>query len=157
MFGIGTTELLLIVVVALIVLGPRKLPEIATKIGRIVGSIRRMSTQFQRTLNAEVAELEAQEMQKKQQENREKLEQRIKRESANNTIQSPEVAQKQWEQYSSYASPYDVANEFCMNNVPENEGEREHNTTENTVCVAMQEQQLAINSEAKIPTEADKE
>lgn len=149
MFGIGTTELLLIVVVALIVLGPRKLPEIATKVGRIVGSIRRMSTQFQRTLNAEVAELEAQEIQKKQQENREKMEQRIKRDDANSAIQSQEAIQKQWEQYSSYAPPYDVANEFSVGDL-ENEEKKQPTDTETTVPMLQEQQRVAVHVETEV-------
>lgn len=55
MFGIGSTELLVILVVALIVLGPRSLSGISRSLGRAVGEFRRVSTEFQRTLNAEVA------------------------------------------------------------------------------------------------------
>ncbi len=55
MFGIGSTEILVILVVALLVLGPRKLPQIARTIGRAMGEFRRVSTEFQRTLNTEIA------------------------------------------------------------------------------------------------------
>ena len=37
MFGIGSTELLLILVVALIVLGPKNLPKIANTLGKAMG------------------------------------------------------------------------------------------------------------------------
>ncbi len=55
MFGIGTTELLVIFVVALIILGPKKLPEIARTLGKGFAEFRRVSTDFQRTINVEVA------------------------------------------------------------------------------------------------------
>ena len=55
MFGIGGAELLIILVVALLVLGPEKLPGLARTLGRAMGEFRRMSTDFQRTLNVEAA------------------------------------------------------------------------------------------------------
>ena len=59
MFGIGSTELLVILVVALIALGPRNLAGAARGIGKMVGEFRRVSADFQRTLNAEVDRKEA--------------------------------------------------------------------------------------------------
>ncbi len=61
MFGIGSTEFLVIILVALLVLGPRNLTKVSRTVGRYVGEFRRISTDFQRTLNAEVAEEERQE------------------------------------------------------------------------------------------------
>ena len=55
MFGIGSTELLVILLVALIVLGPKSLATISRSLGKAMGEFRRVSTEFQRTLNAEVA------------------------------------------------------------------------------------------------------
>ena len=55
MFGIGSTELLVILIVALLVVGPKNLPKIARTIGRAMGEFRRVSTEFQRTLNTEIA------------------------------------------------------------------------------------------------------
>ena len=55
MFGIGSTELLLILIVALLVLVPKSLASTARSVGKVVGQFRRVSTDFQRTLNAEVA------------------------------------------------------------------------------------------------------
>lgn len=65
MFGIGGTELLVILVVALLVLGPKSLPDIAKTLGKAMGEFRRVSTEFQRTLNTEV-ELDAHEQRKKE-------------------------------------------------------------------------------------------
>jgi sec-independent protein translocase protein TatB len=49
-FNVGTPELLVILLVALIVLGPAKLPEAARQVGRFVGEFRKVSTGFQSEL-----------------------------------------------------------------------------------------------------------
>lgn len=67
MFGIGSTELLVIMVVALIVLGPKNLPNIARTLGKAMGEFRRVSTDFQRTLNTEI-DLDDHERRKKEAE-----------------------------------------------------------------------------------------
>ena len=56
MFGIGAPELLVILVVALLVLGPKRLPEIARSLGRGMAEFRRASNEFTRTLTASVEE-----------------------------------------------------------------------------------------------------
>jgi Tat protein translocase TatB subunit len=45
--NVGTPELLVILVVALIVLGPTRLPEVARQIGKAIGEIRRLGAGFQ--------------------------------------------------------------------------------------------------------------
>ena len=55
MFGtLGGPELFLILVVALIVFGPRKLPEIGKSIGRMMAEFRKASNDFRRTIEDEV-------------------------------------------------------------------------------------------------------
>jgi TatA/E family protein of Tat protein translocase len=56
MFGIGAPELLIILVVALLVLGPKRLPEMARSLGRGMAEFRRASNEFTRTLTASVEE-----------------------------------------------------------------------------------------------------
>jgi sec-independent protein translocase protein TatB len=54
MFGIGTGELLLILVIALVVLGPERMPRVARDIGRVVGDLRRTSDELREEfLNAD--------------------------------------------------------------------------------------------------------
>ncbi len=53
-FNIGTAELLLIFVIALIVVGPRRLPEIAQSLGKIVSDVRKMSQEFTMEMTREL-------------------------------------------------------------------------------------------------------
>lgn len=51
MFGLGWTELLVIGVVALIVIGPKDLPVVMNRLGKAVSAIRKMGSEFQREIN----------------------------------------------------------------------------------------------------------
>ena len=55
MFGIGPGELIVIILVALVVLGPEKLPAAARVLGRLTAEMRNLSTEFQRTLHEDAA------------------------------------------------------------------------------------------------------
>lgn len=48
MFGIGMTELMVILVIGLLVLGPKRLPELARSLGRGLAEFRRASTEMRR-------------------------------------------------------------------------------------------------------------
>ena len=61
MLGVGFPELVLILVVALIVLGPQRLPEVARMLGRAYAQLRRASEEFQNTIRQDLAALERQE------------------------------------------------------------------------------------------------
>jgi sec-independent protein translocase protein TatB len=50
MFNVGGGELLVILLVALLVLGPQRLPGAARQVGRVMGDIRRISAGFQQEL-----------------------------------------------------------------------------------------------------------
>ncbi len=52
MFGIGMPELLVILVVALLVLGPKRLPEVARSLGRGMAEFRRASSELRQSLSA---------------------------------------------------------------------------------------------------------
>jgi Tat protein translocase TatB subunit len=61
MFGVSLPELIVIMVLGLLVLGPQRLPEVSRKIGRLYGQLRRASEEFQRTIRQDLAALERQE------------------------------------------------------------------------------------------------
>jgi sec-independent protein translocase protein TatA len=46
MFGIGPEELVLLLIIALFVLGPERMPKVARDLGRVVGDLRRTSDQL---------------------------------------------------------------------------------------------------------------
>ncbi len=52
--SIGTSELLLIGLIALIFLGPRRLPEMARKFGKVMNEFRRSTSEFKQTWEREV-------------------------------------------------------------------------------------------------------
>ncbi|MGH7962683.1 MAG: Sec-independent protein translocase protein TatB [Candidatus Binatia bacterium] len=51
MFGIGVPELLVILVVALIVLGPKRLPEVAKGLGKALAEFRRATSDLSEELS----------------------------------------------------------------------------------------------------------
>ena len=53
--SLGTTELLVILLVALVLFGPRRLPEMARKFGKGLNDFKRASDDFKRTWEREVA------------------------------------------------------------------------------------------------------
>jgi len=53
MFGIGMQELLLILVIALIVLGPKKLPDVAKALGRALNEFKRATSELKESLDVD--------------------------------------------------------------------------------------------------------
>lgn len=63
MFGVDSTELLVVILVAVVVIGPKDLPRVMRAVGKWVGKARGMATQFKSGVNdmvrdSEIAELE---------------------------------------------------------------------------------------------------
>ena len=54
MFEVGFTEIVLILGIALLVLGPEKLPKLANQVGRWAGRARSMARQLRQQLDEEV-------------------------------------------------------------------------------------------------------
>ena len=53
MFGMGMPEIILILAIALIVIGPKKLPDLAKALGRAMGEFKRATSDFKQTLDVE--------------------------------------------------------------------------------------------------------
>ena len=73
MFDIGPTELLLIVIVAVIVIGPKDLPLALRTAGRWIGKVRKVSGHFRAGLDAMIREAEMEDMEKKWAEQNDKI------------------------------------------------------------------------------------
>lgn len=65
MLDIGSSELLLIVVIAVVVIGPKDLPRALYKVGQVLGKARAMSRHFRSGIDAMVREVEMEELEKK--------------------------------------------------------------------------------------------
>lgn len=53
--GLGTSELMMILIVALVIFGPRKLPQLSRSIGKSLANFKRASEDFKQTWEKEVA------------------------------------------------------------------------------------------------------
>jgi len=58
MFGIGMPEMIIILVLALIVIGPHKLPELAKSLGKGLAEFKKASDGFQRSVQEEANKTE---------------------------------------------------------------------------------------------------
>ena len=73
MFGIDWQELLVIVIVAVLVIGPKDLPLAMRTAGRWISKIRRVSSHFRSGLDTMIREAEMEEMEKKWAEQNKKI------------------------------------------------------------------------------------
>ncbi|MEM1196180.1 MAG: Sec-independent protein translocase protein TatB [Pseudomonadota bacterium] len=65
MFDIGAMELLVIVIVAVLVIGPKDMPLAMRSAGRWIGKVRKVSAHFRTGIDAMVREAELEDMEKK--------------------------------------------------------------------------------------------
>ncbi|MEL6237901.1 MAG: Sec-independent protein translocase protein TatB [Pseudomonadota bacterium] len=65
MFDIGAMELLVIVIVAVLVIGPKDMPLAMRTAGRWIGKVRKVSSHFRTGIDAMVREAELEDMEKK--------------------------------------------------------------------------------------------
>ncbi|NIT14660.1 MAG: twin-arginine translocase subunit TatB [Candidatus Dadabacteria bacterium] len=65
MFGIGTGEILVILVVALLVLGPNEIPKVARTIGKTIRDINRFKNDLRHSVDTEFEQYEKHELSKK--------------------------------------------------------------------------------------------
>ena len=73
MFDVAPTELLLLAVVALLVIGPKDLPKAMRVVGNWVGRAKGMARHFRSGVDAMIRESELQEMEKKWKEENERI------------------------------------------------------------------------------------
>ena len=58
MFGLGFPEMLLIFVIALIVFGPKRLPDLGKSLGRAMAEFKKAQQEFQESVQAEMRDVE---------------------------------------------------------------------------------------------------
>ena len=73
MFGVDSSELIIVAVLALIFIGPKDLPQALRTLGRWYGQIRGMARHFTSGIEAMVREAELEEMEKKWREENERI------------------------------------------------------------------------------------
>lgn len=90
MLDVAPTELLVVVVVAVLVIGPKDLPKAMRFVGQWVGRARAVARQFRSGIDAVIREAELQEMEKKWAEENE----RIMREYPSKLLESPDKSER---------------------------------------------------------------
>ena len=73
MFGVDSTELIIVAVAALIFIGPKDLPAAMRTVGRWVGKVRGMARHFHSGIEAMMREAELEEMEKKWRDENERI------------------------------------------------------------------------------------
>jgi sec-independent protein translocase protein TatB len=73
MFGVDSTELLVVAVIALLVIGPKDLPKAMRTVGHFVGRARGMARHFRSGFETMMREAELEEMEKKWREENERI------------------------------------------------------------------------------------
>jgi Tat protein translocase TatB subunit len=66
--NLGMPELIFIFLLALVVVGPKKLPELARTLGKYMAEFKRASNEFRNQLEAEMMNIELEELAKKEKE-----------------------------------------------------------------------------------------
>ncbi|MBB4857466.1 sec-independent protein translocase protein TatB [Novosphingobium chloroacetimidivorans] len=73
MFDVGASEMLMIVIVAVVVIGPKDMPTAMRTAGRWIGKMRRISGHFRAGIDTMVREAELEEMERKWREQNEAI------------------------------------------------------------------------------------
>ncbi|MGM0453835.1 MAG: Sec-independent protein translocase protein TatB [Thermodesulfobacteriota bacterium] len=85
MFGIGMPELILILAVALIVIGPKKLPDMARSLGKALNEFKTATQDFKDSMDVEIRD----DKKTKSSHDLDSIEERYKRRDQTNTAESP--------------------------------------------------------------------
>jgi sec-independent protein translocase protein TatB len=73
MFGVDTTELIIVAIAALLFIGPKELPQTMRTVGRWVGKVRGMARHFSSGIEAVIREAELEEMERKWREENDRI------------------------------------------------------------------------------------
>lgn len=73
MFGVDSTEFIIVAVLALLFIGPKELPSTMRTVGRWVGKVRAVSRHFTSGIEAMIREAELEEMEKKWREENDRI------------------------------------------------------------------------------------
>ncbi len=73
MFGVDTSELIIIAIAALIFIGPKDLPKAMSAVGRWIGQIRGMARHFHSGIETMIREAELEEMDRKWREDNDRI------------------------------------------------------------------------------------
>ena len=73
MFGVDTSELLVVAIVALLFIGPKELPRVMLQVGRWVGQVRGYARHFTAGIENVIREAELEEMEKKWREENQRI------------------------------------------------------------------------------------
>ena len=73
MFGIDTSELVIVAIVALLFIGPKELPQTLRVVGQWIGKVRAMARHFTSGVEAVIREAELEEMERKWREENERI------------------------------------------------------------------------------------
>ena len=73
MFGVDTTEFIIVAIAALLFIGPKELPGAMRAMGRWIGKVRGMARHFHTGVEAMIREAELEEMEKKWREENERI------------------------------------------------------------------------------------
>lgn len=82
MFDVGFSEMLVIAIVALIVIGPERLPGVARTVGALLGRVRRYAADVKAEVNRELQLEDVRRMQQQLAEQAKALEQKVYEETA---------------------------------------------------------------------------
>ena len=92
MFGVDTSELILVAVLALIFIGPKDLPQALRTVGRWVGQVRGMARHFTSGIESMIREAELEEMEKKWREENERIMREFPADAAPEPLPAPPLA-----------------------------------------------------------------
>ena len=73
MFGVDTSELIVVAFLALLFIGPKELPAVMMKVGRMIGRVRGYARHFTSGIEEVIRQAELEEMEKKWREENERI------------------------------------------------------------------------------------